>query len=332
MVNNNTPPEISVIIPALNEEEFIGKCLQSLAQVDHSSISFEVIIIDNGSTDHTCDIARSFADRLVLKVFVLKDVNISALRNFGASEARGDIYAFLDADCSVAEDWLMNAFAYFITPETGAVGSSHLTPDEASWVAKTWDLVVARKRKSGQTDNLPSGNLWVRKKSFDAIKGFNENLQTNEDFDLCFRLSKHGYLLYADPAIKAWHWGVPNSLSAFYRQTRWHGTNVINVFLDNIREHKNVKSILYGLYYFLLLIATPIIFISFHRELFIILLLVAYVLPSGILSYRVAIKNKALRSFPSLVSLFIIYGIARAHSIADNIYLLIRGTVSKIQR
>ena len=82
---------ISIIIPALNEEKMIGRCLESLSQLAFPQDRFEVLVVDNGSRDNTLAIVESFKDRLNLKVLQQAGVRISALRNLGARTASGDI-------------------------------------------------------------------------------------------------------------------------------------------------------------------------------------------------------------------------------------------------
>src|SRR5215475_9251882 len=97
---------ISIIIPALNEEKMIGRCLESLTKLAFARDRFEVLVVDNGSRDKTLMIVESFKDRLNLRVLQQAGVRISALRNLGARAAAGDILAFLDADCLAPTDWL----------------------------------------------------------------------------------------------------------------------------------------------------------------------------------------------------------------------------------
>ena len=92
-------PLISVIVPALNEGSVIRRCLASLQQQRLPSDCFEVIVVDNGSTDRTREIARSFGGSLAVTVLERSGVRIAALRNLGAATARGEFLAFLDADC-----------------------------------------------------------------------------------------------------------------------------------------------------------------------------------------------------------------------------------------
>ena len=100
---------VSIVIPALNEEKYIGKCLESLLELNTPLESYEAIVVDNGSTDRTVEIAYSFKDRMKLKIFEKPGINISALRNFGVKHASGEVIGFLDADCTVSKDWLNNA-------------------------------------------------------------------------------------------------------------------------------------------------------------------------------------------------------------------------------
>ena len=86
---------ISIIIPALNEEKMIGRCLESLTRLAFARDRFEVLIVDNGSRDRTLAIAESFKDRLNLKVLQQAGVRISALRNLGARPQRAIFLLFL---------------------------------------------------------------------------------------------------------------------------------------------------------------------------------------------------------------------------------------------
>jgi len=95
---------ISVIIPALNEEIYIAKCLKSLKKQSYSK-PYEIIVMDNGSTDRTREIAKKHCDRL----FVEPDLELYELRNEGIKRARGDIIAQTDADCIVSKNWLKEA-------------------------------------------------------------------------------------------------------------------------------------------------------------------------------------------------------------------------------
>ena len=104
---------VSVVIPAFNEERVIGQCLESLNRVDFPKESFEVIVVDNSSTDRTVEVARLFTSSLNLTVLKKAKGHISAVRNLGAAAARGHYLAFLDADMLVSPDWLGRAVSVF---------------------------------------------------------------------------------------------------------------------------------------------------------------------------------------------------------------------------
>jgi len=317
----------SIIIPALNEEKFIGKCLESIIHLKTPPDNYEVIIVDNGSTDKTIDIAESFKNHFSLKIITIKNATISALRNSGVKASIGDILAFIDADCTVSEDWLKNAIKYFEDPIIGAVGASHYIPEGSSWVANAWDLIIQRKRLFGEVESLPSGNLLIPKKHFLKINGFDENLITNEDYELCYRLRKIGLRIYSDPNIKAIHWGIPNNLLAFYKQQKWHGTHVVKVFIDNFKELNTLsgilkfKAILYSLYYliFILTFLFGMFLFLCNGDLFLIGIsfLGLFIIPL-LLSMRIMDKsNASFGNFIKLIILYFIYGIARAQSLIN---------------
>ncbi|KXB08052.1 hypothetical protein AKJ56_01935 [candidate division MSBL1 archaeon SCGC-AAA382N08] len=92
---------ISVVIPALNEEDYIGNCLKSLIEQEYSK-KYEIIVMDNGSEDRTREIAKKYCDRL----FVEPDLELYELRNEGIRRAQGKIVAQTDADCIAPKNWL----------------------------------------------------------------------------------------------------------------------------------------------------------------------------------------------------------------------------------
>jgi cellulose synthase/poly-beta-1,6-N-acetylglucosamine synthase-like glycosyltransferase len=85
-------PFISIIIPVLNAQKWISPCLEALLLQDYPKDKFEIIVLDNGSTDQTMEITKKYPVKLLIKT----KCNISALRNWGAAQARGEIFAFID--------------------------------------------------------------------------------------------------------------------------------------------------------------------------------------------------------------------------------------------
>jgi glycosyltransferase involved in cell wall biosynthesis len=237
---------VSVIIPALNEEAMIGKCLNCLEQSEFPRDSFEVIVVDNGSTDRTLEIVHSYSSRLNSKVLQKAGVNISALRNLGAAEAKGDILAFLDADCLAPRDWLRTATQQLQSADSGIVGGKYSIPRDSRWVARAW-YGVGYVPNSGEVSYVPAGNLVVRRSRFLQVGGFNEKLRTTEDFDLCVRARNAGLPIRAVAEMAVVHLGTPQTLGAFYRRECWLGTHVVKAFRGNLRERAYFRAVGFAL-------------------------------------------------------------------------------------
>lgn len=128
--------ELSIIIPAYNVEQYIRKCLKSIAEQDYSS--WEAIVIDDGSTDGTgliCDEFSRVDERF--RVFHCENKGVCLARNFALEKATGSIICFVDADDYLCEDALAIILKHFDDPETDAVYSGHYRVDENDNVIET---------------------------------------------------------------------------------------------------------------------------------------------------------------------------------------------------
>lgn len=246
----------SVIIPAKNEERNIGRCLESLLAVTWDQADYEILLIDNGSSDRTLEIARA----LGVRCFLRPNDTIAGLRNFGARQARGRILAFLDADCTVDASWLREASRYIERVDVVGFGSPPIVPAESTWVQRAW-FQVRRKKGIGQTDWLESMNLFVRREAFDQLRGFKDVLVTCEDYDLSLRLGQKGQLV-ADERIIAVHHGEASTASDFFRKEMWRGTsNLKGISIHGISKTELpslMSPILYGI-----LAVTASLFVAF---------------------------------------------------------------------
>ncbi|MFA5332650.1 MAG: glycosyltransferase [Methanoregula sp.] len=103
---------ISVIVPSFNEEENIAQCLVSLSHQTVNRSEYEIIVVDGGSTDRTCEIARKYADM----VFIQTSKKVGGARNDGVMASKGDIVASTDADCIIPPDWIEKVTKDFSDP------------------------------------------------------------------------------------------------------------------------------------------------------------------------------------------------------------------------
>lgn len=310
------PMTFSIVIPALNEERVICQCLNSIAGLAFPHQKFEVIVVDNGSSDRTHEIAESYRDAMNITVLLRPKINISGLRNAGAGASSGEYLIFLDADMVVPSDWLHRAQKLFVSSKAEVIGGFCRVPEHFSWVARVWF-----RRKVDEVNlspsYIPSGNLMIRRSQFDAIGGFDESLETSEDCDFCCRARGLGLNLAEYNAISIVHLGSPQTLRAFFRREVWHGASVFRVFLLNFDRFQNGKPVIFAVYTLLCLLTMAIAaLISIYRESiwpvapFIGLVLLA---PSA-LAWR-SMRKREWRHFPALFILFLLYGIARALSL-----------------
>ena len=311
-----TPLLFSIVIPALNEEHVIGQCLDSIAGLDFPHQKFEVIVVDNGSSDRTYEIAESYREEMNTTVLLRPKVNISALRNAGAGVSFGEYLIFLDADMVVRGDWLRTAEKLIISSNAQIIGGSFDVPEHSSWIARVWF------RRKGTAVNLspsyiPSGQLMMRRSQFNAIGGFDESLETSEDCDFCCRARAQGLNLAVYEAISVMHLGSPQTLRAFFRREMWHGSSVFRVFLLNFESFQNVKPVFFAIYTLLclLMIVVTGVISTYRGRILLVLPSVVMLLLAPLLLALRNMRRESWQDFPALFILFLVYGIARAVSL-----------------
>lgn len=182
-------PKISVVIPALNEEKLLPFCLQSLLNQNYPRDQYEIIVVDNGSTDKTSQIAESFG----VAIYKYNGINTcGATRQFGTTKTQAPIIAFTDADSKVPHDWLSTIDTLFKDQNLVSVGGKIL-PDKNNFflfcIYTFYDIFYLVNQFFHKTI-LWGLNFAVRKSAFDKVGGFNITLASSEDWDLAIRLQK----------------------------------------------------------------------------------------------------------------------------------------------
>jgi glycosyltransferase involved in cell wall biosynthesis len=176
----------SVVIPAHNEENYIGKVLHSLKQQTYQN--FETIVVTNGCNDKTSEIvSKRVNDRL--KHLDLPVANVSRARNFGAGKASGEVLVFLDADCTLENDALAKIKEKF--NENHVVASTKTMPDDLS---ARFKFISTFKNVYLQTGLYKgsSGALICRRKDFDSVDGYDSNITVREHRKLILKLLSNG--------------------------------------------------------------------------------------------------------------------------------------------
>lgn len=221
--------KISVIIPAYNAEKTIIKCLSSV--VGQKVKPFEIIVVDDGSSDNTVIFAKKFAK--VIKNVLSKGP--SGARNTGAKFSKGEVLAFTDSDCILNSEWLTNISKVFKDSEIGAVGGGYSSGiDKSFWQEFcTNELNYRRKNWHGYVKTLVSNNMAVRRSIFLEEGGFPEQYPVCEDMLLSFNISlKHKVLWLADNGV-IHHF--KNSLKSFLSHQFYFGKESTRFFLENPR-------------------------------------------------------------------------------------------------
>ena len=144
-------PKVSVVICAYNAEPTMEACLESLRKLRYPD--FEVIVVDDGSTDRTGAIADGFEG---FHVIHQQNKGLSAARNVGIAASLGEIVAFTDSDCVVDPDWLHYLVATFLQTGLVAVGGPNLPPPEDSMVAACVAASPGGPRTCCSTTRWPS--------------------------------------------------------------------------------------------------------------------------------------------------------------------------------
>ncbi len=305
------PVNLSVIIPAYNEERYLPACLDSIASNTPKSVSVECVVVDNGSTDRTAAIARERGATVLRS----QASTIAAVRNEGARASSGCFLAFLDADCTVEEGWAEAIQRALSLEGVVAVGNyPHVAPFGTTWVQRTWSYLLRVRVRRERARWLPSANLAVRREVFERVGGFDESLTTCEDADLSYRLARHGVLL-DDPEVIVLHHREPATLVAFVRKEVWHGKDTYHRMRAGGVVADEVPSLiipLLALSFALLLVAGVLSRLQDGRSWPLHLGWVGLLSLPALLSARaIARKRPGLRRIPAIFALYLSYVFAR---------------------
>jgi glycosyltransferase involved in cell wall biosynthesis len=236
-------PSVLVVIPVKNEEAFIEQCLRALLDQKYEG-EISIVVVDNGSTDKTLDIVNLFGDSVTL---LKKEMGtIGSLRNFGARYSTSDMVAFIDGDSVAPIDWIRVGCDILLdNKKNSCVGFAAAPPRaDSCWIEKVWYGIGNSSRYKGtiQVDWLCSFNLIVRRSFFDRVSGFDEQLETGEDFDLGMRLNKYSKIIFSD-TICVTHLDNPSGLVEFFKKEFWRGKSALRNFLLSKDKSREVISV-----------------------------------------------------------------------------------------
>jgi glycosyltransferase involved in cell wall biosynthesis len=215
-------PKASVVVCAYNGADTLEECLRSLRNLDYPN--YEVIVVDDGSTDRTPQIAARFPEFRLIRQ---ENRGLSAARNAGALAATGEIVAYTDCDCMADQTWLSYLVRSMIDQQVDAIGGPNLTPPSDNWTARCVAVspgnpchVMINDREA---EHVPGCNMAFTRDALLRLGGFDEQFRVaGDDVDICWRFIDAGLKIGYAPAALVWH-HRRSTVGAYLRQQKGYG-------------------------------------------------------------------------------------------------------------
>jgi len=211
-----------VVVCAYNASATLDECLSSLTKLDYPD--YELILVDDGSTDQTPQIAARFPQ---VRCIRQENRGLSVARNVGAEAATGEIVAYTDADCIADEHWLHYLVVAMQEGDFDAIGGPNIPPPRDSWMTQCVaaspggpNHVMLDDRRA---EHVPGCNMAFRRKALLAIGGFDPQfVQAGDDVDICWRFVDAGMSIGYAPSAVVWH-HRRRTIRAYIRQQKGYG-------------------------------------------------------------------------------------------------------------
>lgn len=323
MIDNESVPFVSLIIPVFNEEYHIRQCLNSVLMLDYPLDRIEILLVDNNSTDSS----RQIAEELFVAAGrgqVLHKIGgtIASVRNFGWRKAKGNILAFLDGDCVVETRWLRTGIEILEgSLDVSCVGFSAAPPaQDDGWVELTWFPISSSGKHKGTIAVrwLSSFNMILRRTYFEQVGGFDETLVTCEDVELGSRLSSISQLIFSDRCYVQ-HLGGVKTLREFICKEYWRGQNSVRSLVQSNNKKAEVLSVAIPAIYLALfaLLLIMIIYNLFNGSSIIwpLILFISILMGPFLLAVRAGIKGPKQLILTSL--LYMMYLLSRGSAVVS---------------
>lgn len=267
-INSPVPcmfPKVTIIVPAFNEEDTIEKTLDSLLDLDYPKKQLEIIVVDDGSTDYTYNIATAYEHKGV-RVLRKENGGKGLALNFALTKATGELVGALDADSYVDSQALKNTVGHFTNPNVMAV-----TPSLKVWKPKgilqkiqmiEFLIGIFLRKVFAFLNSLhvtPGPFTIYRKCFFDKYGGYDHTTIT-EDIEVALRIQSLNLLIENSVDSYVYTKGPGTFKALFTQRIRWY-----RGFMDNVVRYRHLFSRKYGLLGVFIL---PVSFISVFMVIF----------------------------------------------------------------
>lgn len=223
---------ISVVIPSYNAASTIAPCLNSLQQQTYGG-EYEIILVDSSKDGTSATVAEYFPQ--VRLVHLDDQTDPGTARNMGVQRARGQIIAFIDADCIASRDWLEN-IVNALTDHYGAVGGAVLNGNSASdivglsgYLIEFRDFIPGRPQR--EVMHIPTCNIAYFKTVFEEAGPFKGEYYPQEDLVYNHALAERGIRILWEPSIRVYH-RHRSTLKDFLLHQLKIGAATVRVLLD----------------------------------------------------------------------------------------------------
>jgi len=213
-------PSVSVIVCTHNGASRIEDCLTALAALDYPR--YEVVVVDDGSSDGTAELAEEFDVKLIRTA----NRGLSCARNTGIAASSGEIVAFCDDDCRPDPHWLLYLASALVTSSHAGVGGPNIPPEDglvAESVGHAPGGPMHVLVSDYEAEHIPGCNMAFRRSVLDRVGGFDPQFHVaGDDVDLCWRIQNAGGTLGFSPGALVWH-RARRSVRAYLRQQVGYG-------------------------------------------------------------------------------------------------------------
>jgi cellulose synthase/poly-beta-1,6-N-acetylglucosamine synthase-like glycosyltransferase len=308
-----TKPAVDVVVPVRDAMRYLPRTLPAFLAACERYGPAVIVLADNGSTDGSLAFARQWLSPN-LRLLEVPGLAVGAVRNRAAAACSGDLVVFLDADCLVDDDYLINVERAFASRRLDAAGCRYSLPPDPHWIEEAWDQ-LHWPIVEGSVPYINAGNFVVRREVLRASGGFDEILRSGEDAEFCFRLCQGGWSVTQTEAIRAVHLGNPTTVTGFFKKQLWHGQGA----MGTARLQRVDKPVLMTLVHWMLLPGASLLALSWSEHPYAQLAVVSsapLVAPVATVLYRVRNGGSTKAALPGLL-LYLTYFSARGIALAQ---------------
>lgn len=241
-------PKVSIVLPAYNEGKYIADCLQTITELDYPKNSLEVIVVDDGSTDDTFKIAKSFEQKSsLIKAYTKKNGGKGAALNFGIKMASGELVATMDADSYLTKNVLKELVPYFDDPLVMAATPAVKIRESNNFLKELqrveYMMILFSRKLLSYIDSVPvtPGPFSIFRSSvFEKIGYFDEH-NLVEDQEIALRIQAHNFKIKSSLTAEVLTEPPENLPDLVKQRVRWQRGGIRNYW-----QYRSLISPKYG--------------------------------------------------------------------------------------